>query len=209
MKLDANTQARAATLRNRIDSLSDNVLRQDGQPADLDKQPDSVLLGSEPAVIYPADNGYQEQIVSAKVSGDGNGGTRGAELETIQYYNSSYGRSAESGYEMSKQQLDGSTVYKQRYYDPMGVRNSKTEARFSPSGELVAFKEKKFAATWPEAIKEVATSPVAWGLIAFAGALGGCPGTLGYALAGSAWPGVVTAGATAAGLAYYKTRAWD
>jgi hypothetical protein len=109
---------------------------------------------------------------------------------------------------MERELKDGQTLYRQRYYDPMGVRNHKSEARFDDSGQLVKFRHKEFAATWGEALRDVFTSPAGLGLVAVAGLLGGCPGTLGYALAGSAWPGVVTAGAAAAGLAYYKTRPW-
>lgn len=203
MKLQPAQQAQALTLKNRVDKLSADILAQDGQARDLDARPDAVTLSQQgEPLIFPASPPYKEQVCSAVVD------RQNSKIETIQYYDSSYGRSAESLFEIEKTVQDGQTIYKERYYDPMGVRNYKQEARFNAAGELESMKRKEFAATWGEALKDVFTTPAGLILVGVAGALGGAPGTLGYALAGSAWPGLVTAGATAVGLAYYKTRAW-
>ena len=209
MKIQPAQQAQALTLKHRIDQLSSDLLAQDGSARDLDERPDAVTLTSagEP-LIFPASAPYKEEILSAQVTGNGQGQVIWSHIDSKQYYDSSYGRSAESGFVTEKEIQDGTTTYRQRYYDPMGTNNSKSEVRLNQAGEVVGYKHKEFAATWGEAIKEVATSPAGLGLVAVAGLLGGCPGTLGYALAGSMWPGVVTASAAAVGLAYYKTRPW-
>ncbi|MBT9583333.1 hypothetical protein IV102_08285 [bacterium] len=203
MKLQPAQQAQALTLKNRVDKLSADILAQDGQSRDLDARPDAVTLSSQSSpLILPASPPYKEQIESAVVD------KQQSKIQTIQYYDSSYGRSAESLFDIEKSVVDGKTIYKERYYDPMGVRNYKQEASFNAAGEVESMKRKEFAATWGEALKDVFTTPVGLVLVGVAGALGGMPGSLGYALAGSAWPGLVTAGGAAVGMAYYKTRPW-
>lgn len=204
MQIQPAQQARALVLKNRIDKISADILAEDGKPRDLDNRPGTVTIssGQGDALVFPASAPYKEEIVSARVTDSS------SRVDSKQYYDSSYGRSAESGYVMEKEVKDGVTVYRQRYFDPMGTNNTKSEVSFNAAGDVVGFKHKEFAATWGEALKDVFTSPAGLALVGVAGLLGGCPGSLGYALAGSAWPGLVTAGAAAAGMAYYKTRPW-
>lgn len=207
MKIESHPQA--LTLKNRVEGLSRRILEQDGQAADLDSAKDQVQItaGQGPAVIFPADHRYQEEILAARVAGD-QGQVRSAQVDSKQYYDTSYGRSAESGYHLEKQVEGDTTIYRERYYCPFNTNNRKSEVRVNSQGEVLKFQQKEFASTWPEAFKQVFTSPAGLILVGAAGALGGAPGSLGYFLAGSSWPGLVTAGAAAVGLAYAKTRPW-
>lgn len=168
MKLQPAQQTQALSLKNRIEKVSADILAQDGKACDLDTRADAVTL-SGGSVIFPANPPYKEEILSAQVTGNGKGEMIWSHVDSKQYYDSSYGRSAESGYLMEKEVKDGVTIYRQRYYDPMGTNNSKSEVRCDAAGEVVGFKHKEFAATWGEAVKDVFTSPA--GLACWAVAL--------------------------------------
>lgn len=220
MQINTTNKGKAASLRQRVESYAAKAREFDNSDADLNPKPDRITLSSDHQIIdlNPSKSGHDD-VRSADLTYRDTHFVEG-ELKLEDYYMSSYGKSASDDITVSKRTetertgflgLFGSKrevdvyTYKRDHYAK--TNNLEQEARFDQNGEPVGFKEKEYAATWGEALKEVVTTPAGLGLTAVAAALGGVPGSLGHLIMGPAGA-LVTGGLTVAGLAYAKTRPW-
>lgn len=197
----------ARRVQEKTTDLVSKVAAQDNQPGvDLDPAADSVVISGKSLkspLVFPADNPYKHEVVEAEVKGG-----RG-KVSVSHYYDSSYGRSAADLLHYSvEQDRRGQVVYTEQRDDVFNTNNRLTRVTVDPTtNQVVGFKQKEWAMTYGEALKEVATTPAGLFLVAVGAALGGVPGSLGYVLMGPAGA-LVTGGAVALGLAYAKTRPW-
>lgn len=211
MQIGPRTLARALEVKSRIDTVTAELQQCDGVAGvDLDTRPNEVVVGSGSGVTIPAQYTYKDEVLGAQVSIDPatRKPTRAA-IDCAQYYDSSYGRSAEDVLHYGVTLKDGVLTYTQKRDDHGCTNNTMETIRVdAATGNVLSYRAKEYAETFPQALKEVFTSFPGLFLVGTAALLCGAPGTLGGVLLGPVG-GLIGGGATAIGLAYYKTRPWN
>lgn len=222
MQVPLQQQTEAGRWRRLVDDLAGQVSRQDGSPADLNPRPDSVLLDGKDLprpIEFPAQpkmGDFRDRLMSAELR-QADGRIQKADMTTRYFYETGqYGPSApyfmHYGLQNDGQKID----YSVRRQDP--ARAHSFDVRFqvdAQSGELLSYKRRDYAMSFPEALKEVLTDRSGIALVTLAGIAGGIPFGLPGAIAqaalgplGPAVSGIVCAGSTALVLAKLKTRPW-
>ena len=167
-------------------------------------------LGQEAILLKNVGStGYKHELQNAEVSFDPETNEiKNAHVQSAPYFDTSYGRGGGDLMHYEIKDKSGKVVYREKRDDYWNTNNKLNVVEVDKeTGEITKFKEKEYAMTFGGALKEVFTRPAGLFLVGIAGALTGCPGTLTGTLFGPI-AGVVGATATAAGLAYYKTKAW-
>lgn len=222
MQIGPKSMARALEVRARIDQVLAEVKKHDNAPdGDLDNRPGEVVLSMDAMrgkgldslkIPVPTTWGvpWKDEVQQARLSFDpASGKIKSGDVNCDRYYDSSYGRSAADEVRYSVQTSPGLIEYTEKhdvyYHDDNTIEKVRVDAA---TGSVLSYHAKEYAETFPEALKDVCTSFAGVSLVATAGLLCGMPGTLGGVLFGPV-AGVVAAGATAIGLAYYKTRPWS
>jgi len=104
VQIGPKSLARALEVKQRVDAVSEEIRKRDNVPGvDLDSRSGEVVVSlssGRSAIEIPVPGGafaqYQDEVQQAAVSFDpASGKIRSAALDCAQFYNSSYGRSAE------------------------------------------------------------------------------------------------------------------
>lgn len=222
MQIGPKSLARALEVKQRCDAITATMQKQDDvADVDLDNRPGEVVLSLDAmrskgldGIRIPVDRMYKDEVQAARLSWDPkSGAVQNATVQCSQYYDSSYGRSGEDilhyGVERKNEKGRDVLVYTQQRDESYSINNSREIVKVDAgSGDILSYSAKEYAETFPHALENVFTSVPGLFLVGTAGLLCGAPGTLGGVLFGPV-AGVVAAGATAVGLAYYKTRPWN
>lgn len=223
MRVSIDQQTDAGKWRRLVDDLSGQVKERQGSPQDLNPSPDGVLIEGKdswqpPQFPQNAPYGeFRDKLLRGEVHTGQDGQVTSAHLQTKYYYETrQYGPSAAVGMDYQFQDKGDQLEYLVHRQDP--ARQHSFDVRFSvdaKSGDLLSYKRKDYAMTFPQALKEVITDKnglILVGLAAFGGGIPmGLPGALAQGLLGPGGPvvsAVASAVTTALVLAKLKTRPW-
>jgi hypothetical protein len=211
-----------------VEKIASAVAKYDNvDKVDLNSEKGEILVdrkqmlaqGVKDGIIIPDANSgsgvqYKDDVQVGKVSFDPqNGKIKNADVQSLYYYDCSYGRSAESHMHYKVEEKTEKDGFLGLFGDPRarliysqsGGELSKDVTKVDKeTGEIVEYKTKR-GFSFGQALIDNLKSPSFYFLTAIAGALTGVPGTLTGTLFGPI-AGVVGAGITALGLTIAKKK---
>ncbi|MCE1246501.1 MAG: hypothetical protein LWY06_07655 [Firmicutes bacterium] len=216
---------RAMELKNDVLKMAAEIVKLDNtDKVDLSSKDGEVVItrdamlkaGAKSGIIIPAESNYKHEVVSANVVFDpATKEVKNAKIDTLKYYDSSYGRSAEDGITFDMHETDKGGKTKQVYtQSSTGVYidegKSQTAIFDKESGNAEKLKTWKEGKDFLLQLGRTVTSGAGLFLTGVGGLLAAAPGiTWGLGAAFSTVAGPVGAAATCLALAYAKTRMND
>lgn len=231
----ANVIGEISAMKARVAEMAGAVITQDNvDKVDLDSRPGEVLIsrdameknGLTPILIPDKHDTWKESVMQAQVSCDpASKEPKKVNMQCERYFDTSYGPSAsdimsyrlevkpgKSGFlglfgPSVNQQIY--TIGKQEYWNTNNRLQKLVLNR--DTGEILDYKNKEFAETFPQALKSTLLSPAGLFLNAAIVGICRCPGSLVYALlgpTGSLAFGLGAAAVFSLAVARHKMKAW-
>jgi uncharacterized membrane protein YkoI len=206
-------QTKAMAVKNRVEKAVSEMVKFDNiDKVDLNSKTGEVSISLEEmkklgqkGIVLPnllnKDYKYEYEVQEGNVSFDPT--TKEVKNGNVQFeeiLNTSCGKGGGDIIHTGIEEKNGKIIYKEKIDDWWNTNNKLNIVEVDKStGEITKFKEKEYAMSFGDALKEMFTTIPGIGLLTLAGCFGSQGGPVGAA---------VFAATAAAALAYYKTKAW-